>query len=206
MNKTLIVALCAALFLSACGDAGHQHAKDGSHPAAGDAGHGHAPGAEKITHFSERTELFVEFPRLVVGEKSAFAAHLTTVADFRALAVAKVSVILSGGGLPDEVFVNDKPSQPGIFRPEAQPKAAGERELTIEVATPEFTVRHLLGPVTVYADRKAADAEDGQHEEEGVAFTKEQQWKVDFATAEVMQKPLRPAIVEIGRASCRERV
>lgn len=198
MNKTLIVALCAALFLSACGDAGHQHAKDGSHPAAGDAGHGHAPGAEKITHFSERTELFVEFPRLVVGEKSAFAAHLTTVADFRALAVAKVSVILSGGGLPDEVFVNDKPSQPGIFRPEAQPQAAGERELTIEVATPEFTVRHLLGPVTVYADRKAADAEDGQHEEEGVAFTKEQQWKVDFATAEVMQKPLRPAIVATG--------
>ncbi|MBO3706026.1 MAG: efflux RND transporter periplasmic adaptor subunit [Candidatus Accumulibacter sp.] len=198
MNKTLIVALCAALLLSACGDAGQQHAKDGSHPAAGDAGHGHAPGGEKITHFSERTELFVEFPRLVVGEKSAFAAHLTTVADFRALAVAKVSVILSGGGLPDEVFVNDKPSQPGIFRPEAQPQAAGERELTIEVATPEFTVRHLLGPVTVYADRKAADAEHGEHEEEGIAFTKEQQWKVDFATAEVLQKPLRPVISATG--------
>lgn len=200
MNKTFIAAFCAALLLTACGDAGRPSAKDGSHPAAADAGHGHehAPGAEKITHFSERTELFVEFPRLVAGEKSAFAAHLTTLADFRALAAGKVSVILSGGGQPDEVFATETPTQPGIFRPEALPKAAGERELTIEVATPQFTVRHLLGPVTVYADRKAADAEHGEHEDEGIAFTKEQQWKVDFATAEVVKRPLRPAIAATG--------
>jgi cobalt-zinc-cadmium efflux system membrane fusion protein len=42
---------------------------------------------------------------LSLGEKSAFAAHLTRLADFQALAVGKVSVILSGGGLPDEVFL-----------------------------------------------------------------------------------------------------
>ncbi len=200
MNKTLITTLCTVLFLTACGDADHPHAKDGSHPPAADAGHGHdhGPGGEKITHFSEYTELFVEFPRLVVGEKSAFAAHLTRLADFRALSAGKVSVILSGGGLPDEVFATDKPSQPGIFRPEAQPKAAGERELAIEVATPEYTVRHQLGPITIYADRKTADAVPGEHDDGGIAFTKEQQWKVDFATAEVAKKALRPAIVATG--------
>jgi RND family efflux transporter MFP subunit len=115
------------------------------------------------------------------------------------VAAGKVSVILSGGNAPDEVFAIDTPSQPGIFRPIAQPKQAGEREMVIEVATPQFTVRHELGPVTVYADRKSADAAGGAHEDEGgIGFTKEQQWKVDFATAEVIQRPMRPAVAATG--------
>lgn len=201
MNKTLIATFCTALLLTACGESEHPHAKDGSHPAAAEAeaGHGHGAGGEKITHFTDQTELFVEFPRLVAGEKSAFAAHLTRLADFQALAVAKVSVILSGGGQPDEIFATDTPSQPGIFRPEAVPKQPGEREMAIEVATPEYTVRHLLGPVTVYPDRKSADAVAGEHDDEGgIGFTKEQQWKVDFATAEVTKRPLRAAITATG--------
>lgn len=200
MNKTLIATFCAALLMTACGEADHPHAKDGSHPAAAEAGHGHDHGAggEKITHFTDKTELFIEFPRLIAGEKSAFAAHLTRLADFQALTVGKVSIILSGGGQPDEIFTTETPTQPGIFRPEAMPKQAGEREMAIEVATPEYTVRHLLGPVTVYPDRKSADAVAGEHDEGGISFTKEQQWKVDFATAEVTKRPLRAAITATG--------
>ncbi|MFA5242245.1 MAG: efflux RND transporter periplasmic adaptor subunit [Sulfuricella sp.] len=203
MNKYLIATLCTALFLTACGDAGNKQARDDSHAPTADGGHGHGAGGEKLTHFTDQTELFVEFPLLVAGEKSAFAAHLTRLADFRALAAGKVSVILSGGGQPDEVFATETPAQPGIFRPEALPKQAGERELAIEVATPEFTVRHLLGPVTVYADRKAADAAGGEHDDEGIGFTKEQQWKVDFATAEVARRPIRAAISATGTLRAR---
>ncbi len=197
--KTLALALLAAALLAACGDRGHDHAKPDAAAAADQGGHAHAPGAEKLTHFTDKTELFVEFPRLVVGEKSAFAAHLTRLADFRAVAAGKVSVILGGGNAPDETFAVDAPSQPGIFRPIAQPKQAGEREMVIEVATPEYTVRHELGPVTVYADRKSADAAGGEHEDEGgIGFTKEQQWKVDFATAEVVKRSMRPAVAATG--------
>lgn len=205
MNKTLIkslgASLCAALFLVACGERDHEGAADGSHPPAAETaehGHGHGAGGEKVTHFTDRTELFVEFPRLVVGEKSAFAAHLTTLADFRALAAGRVTVRLAGGGQPDEAFSVDAPSQPGIFRPEATPKHAGDRELAIEVVTPEFSVIHALGPFTVYPDREAADAEPAPHEDEGIAFTKEQQWKVDFATREVVARPIRTAVAATG--------
>lgn len=209
MNKTLIAACCTALFLAACGDASqkgdHPHAKDGSHPPAAekaeegkDHGHDHAPGAEKLTHFTDRTELFVEFPRLVVGEKSAFAAHVSRLADFRAVTAGQVTLRLGGNGQPVETYSVDGPAQPGIFRPEALPKHAGERELSIEVRTAEFTVVHELGPVTVYADRKAAEADPAPHEDEGIGFTKEQQWKVDFATAEVAMRPIRPALNATG--------
>lgn len=200
MNKTLIAALCAAALLAACGENDHEHAEDGGHPTAAEAeaDHGHGAGTEKLTHFTERTELFVEFPPLVVGEQSAFAAHLTHLSDFKAVTAGKVTVRLSGGGQPDEVFSVDSPSQPGIFRPEATPKHAGERELFIEVATPEFSVTHELGPVTVHPDRKAAEATAPAHEDEGIGFTKEQQWKVDFATAEVVERPIRAAVAATG--------
>ena len=201
MNKTLIASLCAALFLIGCSEGGPEQAADGSHPPAAEAEAGHedhGAGGEKLTHFTDRTELFVEFPRLVVGETSAFVAHLTTLADFRALTVGKVTVRLTGGDQPDEVFSVDKASQPGIFRPEVAPKHAGDRELSIEVVTPEFSVTHELGPFTVYADRKAADAEPAPHDDEGIGFTKEQQWKVDFATSEVVTRPIRTAVAATG--------
>lgn len=70
MNKILIAACCAAALLAACGENDHAHEADGSHPAA-EAAHDHGAGAEKLTHFTDRTELFVEFPPLVVGEPSA---------------------------------------------------------------------------------------------------------------------------------------
>lgn len=203
MSKTLIkslgAALCTALFFAGCGGSEREPAADGSHPpAAEEAGHDHGDGAEKITHFTDRTELFVEFPRLVAGEASAFAAHLTTLADFKALTAGKVSVRLAGDGQPDEVFSVDGASQPGIFRPEVTPQHAGERELSIEVVTPDFSVTHELGPFTVYPDRKAADAEPTPHDDEGIGFTKEQQWKVDFATTEVVTRPVRSAIAATG--------
>jgi RND family efflux transporter MFP subunit len=207
MNKTLSqslgVLLCAALILVGCADADGEAAGDGARAAQDEADHGHGAGGEKLTHFTGRTELFVEFPRLVAGETSAFAAHLTTLADFRALAAGKVSVRLSGGGQPDEVFSVDAASQPGIFRPEATPKHAGDRDLSIEVVTPGFSVAHELGPVTVYPDRKTADAEPAPHDDEGIGFTKEQQWKVDFATAEVVTRPVRTAVRATGTLRAR---
>lgn len=186
--------LAGLLALAACGD------KPGAPPATDAAAkaHAHDAGGEKITHFTDRTELFVEFPPLVVGEDATFAAHLTTLGDFKALAHGRVSVRLSGGGEPDEVFSVDSASEPGIFRPVVKPVHAGERELSIEVAAPGFSVTHELGPVTVYPDRKAAEAAPPAADEGGIVFTKEQQWKVDFATTEAMTRPVRASVAATG--------
>jgi cobalt-zinc-cadmium efflux system membrane fusion protein len=195
-SLTLTLILVAALTLSACSDQPGEHAPHDE--AAAEHGHDHGAGGEKLTHFTDHTELFVEFPQLVVGETSAFAAHLTTLADFRALGAGKVTVRLGGDGQPEEVFSVDGPSQPGIFRPEATPKYAGMRELSIEVVTAQFSVTHALGPVTVFSDRHSAEAEPVADDEAGIGFTKEQQWKVDFATTEVVVRPIRAAIGVTG--------
>lgn len=191
----LALLLVSLLTLAACGD---KSVETDATKATAKAANAHGAGGEKLTHFTDHTELFVEFPRLVVGEKSAFAAHLSRLADFKAVTAGKLTVRLSGDDQADEVFAVNGPSQPGIFRPEALPKHAGEREMSIEVVTPEFSVTHHLGPVTVYPDRKAAEAAPAAHDDEGIGFTKEQQWKVDFATSEVVKRSIRTAVNATG--------
>lgn len=198
-----LAALIAALLLAGCGEkkaatGGHDHAAPA--PAAGHAGHDdHGPESERLTHFSDKSELFVEFPLLVAGQAATFVAHVTQLADFKPVAQGKLTVVLAGGNGSEERFVADAPAVPGIFKPSVTPKTSGERELTLIVDTPSGTLTHELGPVTVHADAKAAAAAHGAHEESGtIPFSKEQQWKIDFATIEADKGRVRAAVTATG--------
>ena len=71
------------------GHADHAAGGHDDHGGHGDDhadGHGHDPGAIAVTHFTDVTELFVEYPTLFVGGESAFAAHLTRLDDYRPVA------------------------------------------------------------------------------------------------------------------------
>ncbi len=52
----------------------------------------------------------------------------------------------------------------------------------------------------MFADAKAALAghDEHGHEDEGIAFTKEQQWKIDFATTEAVKGVLREVVAATG--------
>jgi len=194
MFSTLIVALIAALFLAGCGD--KKPADDHGAPKVAASDHDdHGPEPEKLTDFSDKTELYVEFSPLVAGQAASFVAHFTRLADFKPVTQGKLTVVLAGGDAPEERFIVEAPAVPGIFKPDVTPKAGGERELTLILDAPDGSVTHELGPVTVYADAKAAEAgHDHAHAEEGITFTKEQQWKIDFATAEAVKGRVRPSL------------
>lgn len=185
--------------------AGHDdHADHDDHGEHG--GHGdHAAGAAVYTRWTERTELFVEFPPLVVGKDSAFAAHLTRLSDFRPVAAGRVTVLLAGGGLPEERFEVTQPTVPGIFRPVARPTHAGWRELSILLAAEGLSDRHDLGQVGVFGTPEAAARNATPEEEEGdsISFLKEQQWPIDFATASVEERTLRPSLAVSGTVRAR---
>jgi cobalt-zinc-cadmium efflux system membrane fusion protein len=157
-----------------------------------------APEREGITftHFTDRTELFVEFDALAKGTESPFAAHVTRLSDFKPLAVGSVTAILSGEGAPEERFSANAPSVPGIFRPVAKPQHAGQRRLIFEIAFDGAVSRHDLGVVTVFESEEAAIAAAPKEEAEstGIVYLKEQQWKTDFATAPVSAGEVREAV------------
>lgn len=204
------LAVAAALLSFACGPPhthDGEHAPHGPHGAHDDAdedeghGHGHGDGALAVTHWTERTELFVEFPALTVGEESAFAAHLTRVSDFAPVGEGAVTVLLSGGGAPDESFVVQSPTVPGIFRPVAVPRHPGSRQLTLQLASADLNDTHDLGEVTVYADADAAAhaaPEDEPEDPSEITFLKEQQWPIGFTMAQATERTLRPAMAVSG--------
>jgi cobalt-zinc-cadmium efflux system membrane fusion protein len=159
-------------------------------------GHGHGAGALAFTRWTDRTELFVEFPPLVVGQKSPFAAHLTRLSDFRPVDHGTVTVLLTGGGAAEERFAVEAPSVAGIFRPVAKPARAGTRRVTIRLESPDLEDVHDLGEMTVYADPEAAAADAEEEGDDGgqIGFLKEQQWPIDFATEEVVERTIRPSL------------
>lgn len=157
---------------------------------------------ESITHYGPRTELFVEFPALVAGFDSPFAAHLTKLMDFKPLTAGRVSVVLSGAHEAEERFEVLAPTVPGIFRPVAKPTATGDRHLVLEISTDDGVERHELGTVRVVADT-AHLAEPVEPAAPNITFLKEQQWRTDFATATVGQRALRPAVAANGAIAAR---
>jgi len=203
--RTLIPAITASFLalLLACYAGDHP---EGALPHGEAHGNGHGRGTEAITHYAEETELFVEFPALVVGEESAFAAHLTRLSDFRPVDVGRVVVALSGGGAAEERFTVSGPSVPGIFRPVARPQQSGSRRLSLRLESDALADLHDLGVVAVFADGDAA-ARAASHDEgesgAGISFLKEQQWAIDFATEEVVERVLRPSLAVSGTLRAR---
>jgi len=202
--STLSAAVLAVFLLSACGEKsaakGDHGAKAATEKEAGGHADNHAGSGEKITHFSDKSELFVEFPSLVAGQSATFVAHFTWLADFKPVTKGRLTVVLAGGAAPEERFAIDAPSVPGIYKPAVIPKAVGKRELTFIVESEQGALTHKLGPVDVFADIKAAQAAHGEedHGGEGIAFTKEQQWKIDFATAEAVTGTVRESVAATG--------
>lgn len=174
--------------------------KSRSAAPAGETGR-EGPEAISVTHFTDRTELFVEFPPLVRGQDSAFAVHLTRLTDFKPVAEGRVTIVLSGAGAPEERWTADHAQVPGIFRPVARPASAGERSLTIIVEAGGGPDPHELGAVTVHAtaaDAARAAAAEAPPATPRITYLKEQQWRTEFATELVSERTLRASVAANG--------
>lgn len=195
------IAAAALIAVSLLAGGCNRHAdEDGHAPHAADH-KDEAESAVAITHFSDKTELFVEFVRLAVGRESSFAAHVTRLGDFKPVTEGTMTVTLSGAGKPDETFTIGSAAKPGIFRPVAAPRYAGQRKLSFRLVTPAFTSIHDVGPVTVYPNQAAAlKAQQADKDEEGpaIAYLKEQQWQTEYALTLAGKRPLRTAIAATG--------
>jgi RND family efflux transporter MFP subunit len=181
-TTTLFTFGLLALFLFAC-----QEAEE----------HDHAEEEITVSHtvWTEKSELFVEFEPLIVGELTLFLAHFSDMETFHAVEKGELTVSLTKGtnGIRNTV---SEPSSPGIFTPSLQPKEAGVYTLTFELTTPTFSDKIIIEDVTVYATHAAAEKAIG-HEEENpneIGFLKEQAWKIEFANAPVTRDTVHEII------------
>lgn len=163
------------------------------------------PEGLSVTRWTDRTELFAEFPPLTVGSTSRFAIHLTRLDNFTALTDGNVEVRLQGGTMRPEVFRVEAPSRPGIFGVDVKPTHAGKRELVITLKSAGVSDEHRVGEFEVYPNVEAARAAAASRggEVPGISFLKEQQWSLDFGTAVVKEQAVHESIRVPARLDAR---
>ena len=166
----------------------------------GPNGHTHGPSRPRTdnTIWTEKSELFVEYPVLVVGKPSRFAAHFTMMEGHQPIETGSVTATLSNS--TDEQRVTAaKPSSSGIFKPTIQPKKAGIYTLIFDVNTPTFKDQIRIPNVQVFQTiKEARKAFKSGGEDEGIIFLKEQAWKMEFQTAQAKQQPISDVIKTYG--------
>jgi len=163
------------------------------------------PEVLSVTRWTDKTELFAEYPPLAVGQTSRFAIHLTRLDSFKALTEGRVEVHLRGATARAEVFTVDAPSRPGIFGVDVKPAQAGTREMVIVLRARGLNDEHRVGQVDVHVNAEAARAAASKAGEEtpGISFLKEQQWSLDFGTALVREEAVRESMRVPARLEAR---
>ncbi len=152
-----------------------------------------------VTQWTDKTELFMEYPPLEAGEESRFAIHLTDTASFQPLKEGRVVVHLDYGGGFTERFAADGALRPGIFGVDVTPTRPGTPAMTVQVRSSALEDSHDVGRTPVSGGQEGPSApptarRDGLATGE-ISFVKEQQWTLDFATQLVRAKSMRESLV-----------
>lgn len=138
----------------------------------------------QLTEYSTTMELFAEADPFVVGNNSGILAHFTRLENFKPLLNGQVTVslIIGNKGIRQTL---DKPTKPGIYKFEIKPQVAGDGKLIFDIVSENGTTHIIVNNITVYNDlHEASHAAEKMvvAETNSTAFTKEQSWKIDFAT------------------------
>ncbi len=137
-----------------------------------------------LTAYTDELEVFAEAEPFAVGQTSGIYAHFTWLSDFKPPEEATVtmSLIVGREGIRQTV---ETPVRKGIYAFSLQPVVAGQGQVVFDVKTPSGEYRINIPNVMVYDDAHDAihAAEDMMLDDpNAIVFTKEQSWKVSFAT------------------------
>ena len=155
-----------------------------------------------VTLWTEKVELFMEYPALVAGKESEFLAHVTTLADFKPVTEGALTLTLKDESGVNVYDISVGPAREGIFMPVMTPAEPGIFQMEIALASQAVSDLIPIGKVTIHHDmRSMGEAFDDERGDTGgglISFLKEQQWKLDFHTEQVRLHDLRRTVRAVG--------
>lgn len=172
-----ILALFLSLGLFACsGHSDHDHEEEHLHDA-------HIT----LSAYTDMFEVFISGSPLVSGHESKFMIHVTQLSTFKPLEKANVKVQFTGTG-NDATISAGASDEAGIYTVVYTPKEPGTVKMDVTIEAGGRTQIVIFADLTVFADEhvahEAAAAAEIKHPN-GIAFSKEKAWLIDFATATV---------------------
>ncbi|WP_372648525.1 efflux RND transporter periplasmic adaptor subunit [Draconibacterium sp.] len=213
--KYIWVATIAFLLFSCHQNASHNHNTEAEHEHEHEMhpGEEHEHEAEatesehehekmQYTVYSNDFELFAETDAMITGEHNDILAHFTFLNNFKPLEAGKITAKLVVNGKTVSQTLNE-PLRKGIYSFELEPTTAGEGKLYFEIETGGEQFEVIVPEVDVFAN----DAELHNHHDHvdepsavnATVFTKEQSWKIDFATALPLEQEFGPAIKTVAK-------
>lgn len=155
---------------------------------------------ERHTIWTEKTELFVEFPALIVGKESRFVAHLTMLNGHQPICSGelKISLLKNGKGIESKI---DNPSSEGVFILTLVPQKSGFYQLVFDIKTDSISDRIVMRNIQVFENNEIAISELSKIDDEhsaSITFLKEQAWKMSFETEIVTKSTMRDALNTVG--------
>src|SRR5215211_74878 len=105
-----------------------------------------------VTQWNGATELFMEYPPLVAGQKTGnWAIHLTEMRGFKPITSGTLDVrFLDAGGREAARFNIPAPASNGIFLLDPPAPPAGTYRVELALRSPQATSSHVLPAVRVY--------------------------------------------------------
>lgn len=177
MKRLSYIAGILALLLYACSP------KPGNDQNATD----HGDVKLQLVSYNQDFELFAEADPFVLDQPSGILAHVTFLEDFKPLNSGSitVSLIVGSKGIRQTI---EEPLRSGIYTFNLVPVASGSGQIVFDIKNEIGESKIVIDNIYVYQD-----THDAIHEAEeqliadpnGIIFTKEQSWKVDFSTVEV---------------------
>ncbi len=174
MKYRALACLLLAIAITACNHK-HEETKDE---------HDHEEPKLQFTAYNSDYELFIETDPFFTGTSVNVLTHISTIPDFRAFENGAVKLkLITGNNVTEQTL--DSPVRKGIFSFDIKPVALGESRLVFEIIKNDKTSTLEIAGISVFKTEEEAH-EAAEHEEHpmtnAVVFTKEQSWKVDFAT------------------------
>ncbi|MHC1707868.1 MAG: efflux RND transporter periplasmic adaptor subunit [Bacteroidales bacterium] len=150
----------------------------------------------QLTAYSNEFELFAEADPFVAGKPSGILSHFSHLPSFKALEKGSVTIRL----IVDNKEVTqtlDKPTRKGIYKFEIKPETKGVGRLVYDFKIDNSQFQLEVPNITVYGDEKEAVEAATQaavSRTNTVSFTKEQSWKIEFASGLPAEEPFGQVI------------
>ena len=161
--------------------------------AQDDHGHTHAESVQ-FTRWQKGYEIFCEYDIPVAGEPVRFIVHVTdTRTDEPRRSGAATLRFLGPRGARAEV-VEETPAREGIYLPRVNLDRVGKWRATFVLKNEEGPVELDFPTIEVYYDEHEAGHANVTPSPGGIAFTKEQQWRLGTRIAPARVRELVPRI------------
>jgi len=180
MNFKILMVIYITLAITACNQP-DKSTKQG-HDAVEEPEHEEAK--FKYTAYSNDYELFAEADAFVVGNSSNVLSHLSMLPDFKAVESGKITIILDINGRQTSQTL-DRPTRKGIYSFDIKPENQGTGTLKYEISNEKGNFELLVPDVKVFSNNEEAREAAGKaviSRTNTTVFTKEQSWKIDYAT------------------------